>query len=90
MAAAGTSAHDEARCPNCGSALSGPFCSTCGQRQAELEPPLMELLREAVDSFFSLDARIFRTLWPLISRPGRLTTEFLAGRRDRYVHPFKL
>lgn len=29
-------------------------------------------------------------MWPLISRPGWLTVEFLAGRRVRYIHPFKL
>ncbi len=43
-----------------------------------------------MESFLSFDARIFRTLWPLISRPGWLTVEFLAGRRVRYIHPFKL
>lgn len=43
-----------------------------------------------MESFLSFDARILRTLWPLIRRPGLLTVEFLAGRRARYVHPFKL
>ena len=31
-----------------------------------------------------------RTLWPLVSRPGWLTVEFLAGRRVRLIHPLKL
>jgi len=43
-----------------------------------------------MESFLSFDTRILRTLWPLIRRPGMLTVEFLAGRRARYVHPFKL
>ena len=43
-----------------------------------------------MEAFLSFDTRIVRTLWPLISRPGFLTVEFMAGRRARYVHPFKL
>ncbi len=77
-------------CANCGAALSGPFCSSCGQRQVDLDRPLHELVGEVMESFLSFDTRIFRTLWPLISRPGWLTVEFLAGRRVRYIHPFKL
>ncbi len=77
-------------CPNCSAELSGPFCSKCGQRQIDLDRPLRELGAEAMEAFFSFDTRILRTLWPLISRPGFLTVEFMAGRRKRYVHPFKL
>jgi len=78
------------RCPNCLTALTGPYCSSCGQRQMDLDQPFRELMGEAMESFLSFDARILRTLWPLIRRPGLLTVEFLAGRRARYVHPFKL
>jgi len=81
---------DDTACPNCGAALSGPYCSSCGQRQVDLDRPIRELSGEVMESFLSFDARIFHTLWPLISRPGWLTVEFLAGRRVRYIHPFKL
>lgn len=77
-------------CPNCSAELNGPFCSNCGQHQVDLDRPLRELGAEAMEAFFSFDTRILRTLWPLISRPGFLTVEFMAGRRKRYVHPFKL
>jgi hypothetical protein len=77
-------------CPNCSAPLSGPFCSSCGQRQLDLDRPFREIAREAMEAFFDFDARIVRTFWPLISRPGFLTLEFLEGRRVRYVHPFKL
>jgi hypothetical protein len=77
-------------CPNCLAELSGPFCSECGQRQLDLDRPLGEIAGEVMEAFLSFDARILRTLAPLISRPGFLTREFLDGRRARYVHPFKL
>jgi len=77
-------------CPNCQATLSGPYCSSCGQRQIDLDQPFRELADEAMESFLSFDVRIFRTLGPLVARPGWLTVEFLAGRRARYIHPFKL
>lgn len=78
------------RCPNCSAELDGPYCASCGQRQLDLDRPFREITSEAMDAFLSFDARILRTLWPLIARPGFLTIEFLEGRRARYVHPFKL
>jgi hypothetical protein len=81
---------DNALCPNCSAPLNGPYCSSCGQRQTNLDQPFRDIAGEAMESFLSFDARIVRTLWPLIRRPGLLTVDFLAGRRARYVHPFKL
>lgn len=80
----------EDQCPNCSAPLNGPYCSSCGQQQLDLDQPFRELAGEAMESFLSFDARILRTLWPLIRRPGLLTVDFLAGRRARYVHPLKL
>ncbi len=82
--------NDERLCPNCSAALNGPYCSSCGQRQVDLDQPFRDLAAEAMESFLSFDARILRTLGPLVTSPGWLTVEFLAGRRVRYVHPFKL
>ena len=56
----------------------------------DLDLPFRDLAGEAMESFLSFDTRILRTLWPLIRRPGLLTVDFMAGRRARYVHPFKL
>lgn len=81
---------EEQVCSNCLAPLNGAYCASCGQRQLDLDQPFRELTGEAMESFLSFDARILRTLGPLIRRPGLLTVEFLAGRRARYVHPFKL
>jgi hypothetical protein len=37
-----------------------------------------------------IDTRLWRSLVPLLLRPGVLTEEYLAGRRTRYVRPLKL
>lgn len=77
-------------CPNCLTQLRGPFCSECGQHQRDLDRPFREVAAEGLSTFVAFDTRIGRTIGPLIRRPGMLTTEFLDGRRARYVHPFKL
>jgi hypothetical protein len=43
-----------------------------------------------MDSVLNIDARIVHTLLPLYFRPGKLTLDYLAGKRARYVTPFRL
>lgn len=81
---------DVARCLNCGTPLSGPFCSACGQREHSRIISLGLLAKEAVGDIYHVDSRLWRTLRALISKPGLLTVEFIAGRRARYVPPFRL
>lgn len=52
--------------------------------------PLSGIMADVVDSVLNIDSRILRTVGPLLFRPGRLTTEYFAGRRTRYVTPFRL
>jgi hypothetical protein len=51
---------------------------------------LWELIQDAGDLLGSLDSRLWRTLALLVFRPGRLTLDYLQGRRARYVAPFRL
>lgn len=80
----------EAACLNCGHALSGPFCSQCGQEAKEPVPRLRDLLGDVFEEFFKLDAKVFRTVKSLVLHPGQLTAEYANGRRADYVAPFKL
>jgi len=45
---------------------------------------------EYLQHFVTLESRLWRTLWTLLTRPSMLTVEFLAGRRRRYVRPLPL
>jgi len=77
-------------CLDCGAEVVGPFCGQCGQRHRAGPLPLHDLIAEVSSDLFSVDGRLARTLWPLLSRPGFLTNEYLAGRRTRYTPPFRL
>jgi hypothetical protein len=77
-------------CLNCGAAVRGRFCIDCGQTTDTHVPTLGEVIGDAITSLFNLDSRLWRTFGALFFAPGRLTQEFLAGRRARYVPPLRL
>ena len=80
----------EPACLNCGETLLGEFCWRCGQEAADFHRPLRSLAADFLDNVLSLDTRLLRTIRPLLFEPGRLTREYLAGRRAPYVRPLKL
>lgn len=79
-----------AACLNCGTLLHGDHCHVCGQPVKGMIRPLSSLMSDVADTILNIDSRIFHTLLPLYFRPGFLTREYFAGRRTRYVTPFRL
>lgn len=77
-------------CLNCGEKLLGDFCWRCGQEATDFHRPLRSLAADFLDNVLNLDSKLLRTIGPLLFRPGRLTCEYLAGRRAPYVRPLKL
>ena len=81
---------DHPDCLNCGTELRGQYCGNCGQRARGRLISLWELLQDAFGDLFELDSRLWRTLIPLLVRPGQLTRDYLEGRRARYMPPFRM
>jgi len=79
-----------AQCLNCGTELKGPFCFYCGQPDRNFMRFFPALLRDLMEDLFDLDSRFMRTLKPLLFKPGRLTRDFMNGRRFRYTPPMRL
>ena len=77
-------------CANCGERLGGAFCHRCGQKATGTDLRFSDLFHEAFHEFTHVDGKAVRTIRLLITAPGRLTTEFLAGRRTRYIKPLRL
>ena len=80
-------------CLNCGEDFAGRgprFCPACGQ-ETTLEPPtLREFAQQFGGAYFSTEGALWRTLKLLLTRPGELTVQYLAGRRKLYVLPLRL
>lgn len=79
-----------ASCLDCGAPLTGRFCANCGQPAGDAQLSLRKLLGELADEYLNVDSRFFRSIVPLLVRPGFLTREYLQGRRTRYVRPLRL
>lgn len=77
-------------CLNCKTPMQGPFCYQCGQHERVSVRHFGLLLRDIIHDVFEMDSRLVRTLKPLLFRPGFLTVEYFAGRRQRYVPPLRL
>jgi len=78
------------QCENCGAPLYGKYCYACGQPIQGLVRHFGSVMSDIADSVLNVDERLFRTLGPLYLRPGKLTLDYFAGRRARYVTPFRL
>jgi hypothetical protein len=77
-------------CQNCGAALAGPYCAACGQRDEREVRTIGHFAHEAFEGLTHADSRLWRTLWPLLSKPGLLTRDFFQGRRQAYLPPVRL
>ena len=51
---------------------------------------MKEVTGDVTHSLLHLDSRVWRTLQLLVRRPGELTREFIAGRHQTYIPPFRL
>src|SRR6266516_2084339 len=77
-------------CENCGALLSGRFCAKCGQAAINYRRSFRHIFVDLLDEFLNWDSKFFATIGLLLVRPWKLTNEFLAGHRVRYVHPLRL
>lgn len=78
------------QCKNCQAELEDAYCAACGQRDVDLERPIWGLIGNVAKETFELDGRAALTLKTLFLHPGKLTCEFLAGRRRKYSSPLRL
>lgn len=78
------------QCRNCQASLNGAYCSNCGQKDLDLERPILSLLGGVLTETFEIDGRAALTMKTLFRYPGKLTSEFLAGRRRQYTSPLRL
>ena len=77
-------------CLDCGADLTGEYCAACGQRARVRNISMRELAHDVVEEVFDFDSRLWRSILPLLLRPGFMTRDYLAGHRTRYVAPLRL
>ncbi|WP_299156863.1 DUF3667 domain-containing protein [uncultured Tenacibaculum sp.] len=78
-------------CLNCGHPFiqDEKFCPECGQKNKGKKITLISFIREVFAGFISWDAKFWKTLIPLLIRPGKVSRDYIDGKRTRYVNPFR-
>lgn len=88
--AADASGHTrEGACLNCGTALAGAHCHACGQR-AHVHRTIRAFAHDLLHGVLHFEGKTWRTLPLLVWKPGKLTREYIDGKRARYVSPIAL
>jgi hypothetical protein len=79
----------ESACLNCGTPLIGSHCHSCGQA-AHVHRTLGAFFHDLLHGVFHFEGKVWRTIPMLALRPGKLTREYIDGRRASYVSPLAL
>lgn len=78
-------------CPNCEQVADGMFCSHCGQKTIDhTDRSVRHLVAEFLGNLFFLDNRLFVTFRYFLLFPGKMTVEFLEGKRRKFLPPITL
>jgi hypothetical protein len=79
----------EKNCLNCGTKLTGPYCSACGQK-AHVHRSVRAFFQDFIQGLFNFEGKIWRTLPMLAWCPGLMTRRYIAGERARFISPVAL
>lgn len=82
--------HSDVPCPNCGTLIAGNFCQGCGQAAHLHVPSAREFLHEFIAHYVALEGKLWKSVALLLFRPGRLTRDYIEGKRVRHVEPLRL
>ena len=78
-------------CLNCGHPFFGneKYCPNCGQKNKSKKITFKSFLVEVFNGFISWDAKFWKTLIPLLTKPGKVSKDYISGKRSRYSNPFQ-
>lgn len=81
---------EDKTCENCGYIVDKSYCSQCGQKNVETRQTFGALVAHFIEDFTHYDGAFWKTIKYLLFYPGRLTKEYLSGKRQKFVPPVKL
>lgn len=78
-------------CLSCGQAFTGTYCNTCGEKvYTEKDKSIIHFFEEGFHFITHFEGKFFRTLKVVIAHPGKLSLDYCAGIRKKYVKPLTL
>ena len=78
-------------CLNCDLPLekSDNFCPNCGQKNTTKKLSFSDFFLEFFSGLFNYDSRFQRTVRVLLFKPGKISKDYIHGKRMRYANPFR-
>ena len=76
-------------CANCETPLEGHYCHACGQA-GHVHRTVGHIFEEFLHGLYHFDSKAWRTLPRLVFHPGKLTRDYVYGKRARYIAPLAL
>ena len=79
------------RCLNCYHSLdrSDRYCPNCSQLNSTKKLTFGDFFNEFFAGIFAYDSRLYRTLGALLFKPGKISKDYIEGKRVRYANPYK-
>lgn len=66
------------------------YCPNCSQENHDLKIPFKHFVEEFLEGIFHFDSKIWLSIKTLFIYPGKITKDFLAGKRVSFVPPIRL
>lgn len=78
-------------CLNCHHPLdiSDEYCPRCGQLNTTKKLSFNDFFNEFFAGIFAYDSRFYRTLRVLLFKPGKISKDYIEGKRVRYANPYR-
>lgn len=78
-------------CLNCYHPLdiSDQYCPNCSQLNSTKKLAFNDFFNEFFAGIFAYDSRFYRTLGVLLFKPGKISKDYIEGKRVRYANPYR-
>ncbi len=78
-------------CLNCGHPLdiSDRYCPQCSQANSTKKLTLKDFIEEFFHSLIEYDSRLLKTVKALLLKPGKISLDYVSGKRVTYTNPFR-
>lgn len=79
------------QCLNCHHPLdiSDEYCPNCSQLNSTKKLAFNDFFNEFFAGIFAYDSRFYRTLGVLLFKPGKISKDYIEGKRVRYANPYR-
>jgi len=65
------------------------YCHHCGQLNSTKRLTFEDFFAEFFSGIFAYDSRLYTTLRALLFKPGKISKDYIEGKRQRYANPYK-